>query len=42
MVNMAKVLYTENVDPIGPEMLQKVGIEVVMADRNEEIIKKKC
>ena len=40
MVNMAKVLYTENVDPIGPEMLKKAGIEVVMADRNEEIIEK--
>lgn len=37
---MTKVLFTENVDPIGPELLKQAGIEVVMADRNDEIIRK--
>ena len=37
---MTKVLFTENVDPIGPELLKQAGIDVVMADRNDEIIRK--
>ena len=27
---MTKVLFTENVDPIGPELLKAAGCEVVM------------
>lgn len=37
---MAKVLFTENVDPTGPEMLEKAGWEVVMANRDAGIIEK--
>lgn len=36
---MRKVLYTEYVDPIGPSMLEQSGFKVVMANRNENIIK---
>lgn len=37
---MTKVLFTENVDPIGPELLKAAGCEVVMADRDDALIRK--
>lgn len=36
---MAKILITENIDPIGPQLLKAAGYELVMADRNMDIIK---
>ena len=36
---MAKILFTENVDPIGPQLLKDAGYEIVMADRNMDVIK---
>ena len=35
---MSKILFTENVDPAGPELLQKAGFELIMADRDSRII----
>lgn len=37
---MTKVLFTENVDPVGPELLKAAGCEVVMADRDDALIRK--
>ena len=37
---MTKVLFTENVDPVGPELLKEAGCEVVMADRDDALIRK--
>lgn len=35
---MAKILVTENVHEVGPAMLRKMGYEVIMADRNMDIV----
>ena len=35
---MSKILFTENVDPAGPELLEKAGFELIMADRDSRII----
>lgn len=37
---MAKILITENVHEIGPAMLREAGHEVIMADRNMDIVTK--
>ena len=35
---MSNILFTENVDPAGPELLEKAGFELIMADRDSRII----
>lgn len=37
---MSKILFTENVHSVGPELLKAAGHEVVFADRNADVIKK--
>lgn len=37
---MTKILITENIDPVGPELLRKHGAEVIMADRDPSAIAK--
>ena len=37
---MAKILVTETVHPIGPEMLRAAGHQVVFADRDMEVIRR--
>lgn len=37
---MTKILFTENVDPAGPELLKTAGMEVVMANRDAAVIQK--
>lgn len=37
---MSKILFTENVHSVGPELLKAAGHEVAFADRNADVIKK--
>ena len=37
---MAKILFTENVHPVGPELLKAAGHEVIMADRSMEVVER--
>lgn len=37
---MAKILFTENVHSVGPELLKAAGHDVVFADRDDDVIRK--
>ena len=37
---MAKILVTENVHPVGPDLLKAAGHQVVFADRDMDIIRR--
>lgn len=37
---MSKILFTENVHSVGPELLKAAGHEVVFADRDADVIQK--
>lgn len=39
-IDMAKILVTENVHKVGPELLRAAGHQVVMADRDMDIVKR--